>query len=47
MKRDFSIRIHCADKLQDMHLPQRKSFYSSLTDDTIISESNYAHAVNV
>jgi len=34
--------IDCADKLQDT----RESFYSSLTGDTV-SESDYAHAVNV
>jgi len=38
--------IDCIEKLEDMCLPPRKSFYSSLTIDTVY-EDNYAHAVNV
>ncbi|KYN28339.1 hypothetical protein ALC57_02244 [Trachymyrmex cornetzi] len=38
--------VDCVEKLQDTRLPPRKSFYSSLTGDTV-SESDYAHAVNV
>ena len=38
--------VDCVDKLQDTRLPSRESFYSSLTGDTV-SESDYAHAVNV
>ncbi|XP_071628361.1 uncharacterized protein [Temnothorax longispinosus] len=38
--------IDCVEKLEDSCLPPRDSFYSSLTDDTV-SESDYAHAVNV
>jgi len=36
----------CFEKLEDMCLPPRESFYDSLTGDTI-SEVNYAHVVNV
>ncbi|XP_072757714.1 uncharacterized protein [Anoplolepis gracilipes] len=35
--------IDCVDKLQDVCLPSRESFYSSLTGNTV-SESDYAHA---
>ncbi|XP_036148432.1 uncharacterized protein LOC118647498 [Monomorium pharaonis] len=38
--------VDCVNKLQDMCLPPRASFYSSLTGDTV-SESDYAHAKNV
>ncbi|XP_077263129.1 uncharacterized protein LOC143897999 [Temnothorax americanus] len=38
--------IDCVEKLEDLCLPPRDSFYSSLTGDTV-SESDYAHAVNV
>ncbi|KYQ59585.1 hypothetical protein ALC60_01386 [Trachymyrmex zeteki] len=38
--------VDCVEKLQDTRLPPRESFYSSLTGDTV-SESDYAHAVNV
>ncbi|XP_020297388.1 uncharacterized protein LOC109861944 [Pseudomyrmex gracilis] len=38
--------IDCVDKLQEQRLPPRKSFYSSLTGETI-SESEYAHFVNI
>ncbi|XP_011700257.1 PREDICTED: uncharacterized protein LOC105457338 [Wasmannia auropunctata] len=38
--------IDCVEKLKETRLPPRESFYSSLTDDTV-SESDYAHAVNV
>ncbi|KYN08269.1 hypothetical protein ALC62_00752 [Cyphomyrmex costatus] len=38
--------IDCSEKLNESCLPPRESFYSSLTDDTV-SESDYAHAVNV
>ncbi|XP_018399567.1 PREDICTED: uncharacterized protein LOC108777234 [Cyphomyrmex costatus] len=38
--------IDCSEKLNESSLPPRESFYSSLTDDTV-SESDYAHAVNV
>ncbi|KYM93731.1 hypothetical protein ALC62_15669 [Cyphomyrmex costatus] len=38
--------IDCSEKLNELCLPPRESFYSSLTDDTV-SESDYAHAVNV
>jgi len=38
--------IDCVEKLKDTCLPPRKSFYSSLTGDTV-SEDNYAQAVNV
>ncbi|XP_071650755.1 uncharacterized protein [Temnothorax longispinosus] len=38
--------IDCVEKLEDTCLPPRDSFYSSLTGDTV-SESDYAHAVNV
>ncbi|XP_018393244.1 PREDICTED: uncharacterized protein LOC108772246 [Cyphomyrmex costatus] len=38
--------IDCSEKLNESCLPPRDSFYSSLTDDTV-SESDYAHAVNV
>ncbi|KYN13603.1 hypothetical protein ALC57_14204 [Trachymyrmex cornetzi] len=36
----------CVEKLQDTRLPSRELFFSSLTGDTV-SESDYAHAVNV
>jgi len=36
--------IDCAEKLEEICLPPRESFYSSLTGDT---ESNYAHTTNV
>jgi len=35
-----------AEKLDEMCLPSRESFYSSLTGDTVF-ESDYAHAANV
>ncbi|KYN09798.1 hypothetical protein ALC57_18080, partial [Trachymyrmex cornetzi] len=38
--------IDCSEKLNELRLPSRESFYSSLTDSTV-SESDYAHAVNV
>jgi len=38
--------IDCVEKLDEMCLPSRASFYSSLSGDTV-SESDYAHAVNV
>jgi len=38
--------IDCVEKLQDTCLPQRESFYSSLTSDTV-SESDYASAANI
>ncbi|XP_071646039.1 uncharacterized protein [Temnothorax longispinosus] len=38
--------IDCVEKLEDLCLPPRDSFYSSLTGDTV-SESDYAHAVDV
>ncbi|KYN03595.1 hypothetical protein ALC62_05553 [Cyphomyrmex costatus] len=38
--------IDCSEKLNESCLPPRESFYSSLTDDTV-SESDYAHGVNV
>ncbi|KYN11062.1 hypothetical protein ALC57_16794 [Trachymyrmex cornetzi] len=38
--------IDCIEKLEETELPLRESFYSSLTGDTI-SESDYAHAINV
>ncbi|KYN50185.1 hypothetical protein ALC62_03468, partial [Cyphomyrmex costatus] len=38
--------IDCSEKLNESCLPPRDSFYSSLTDATV-SESDYAHAVNV
>jgi len=38
--------IDCFEKLEDTCLPPRESFYSLLTGD-IVSEDNYAHAVNV
>jgi len=38
--------IDCVEKLDEMCLPSRESFYSSLTGDTV-SENDYAHAVNV
>jgi len=38
--------IDCVEKLEESCLSTRESFYSSLTDDTV-SESDYAHAVNV
>ncbi|KYQ51396.1 hypothetical protein ALC60_09506 [Trachymyrmex zeteki] len=38
--------IDCSEKLNELCLPPRESFYSSLTDNTV-SESDYAHAVNV
>ncbi|EZA51551.1 hypothetical protein X777_09760 [Ooceraea biroi] len=38
--------VDCAEKLEDTRLPPRESFYSFLTSETV-SESDYAHAVNV
>ena len=38
--------IDCIEKLEEMELSSRELFYSSLTSDTV-SESDYAHAVNV
>ncbi|XP_018399813.1 PREDICTED: uncharacterized protein LOC108777427, partial [Cyphomyrmex costatus] len=38
--------IDSVEKLDDTCLPPRESFYSSLTDSTV-SESDYAHALNV
>ncbi|XP_076664759.1 uncharacterized protein LOC143367033 [Andrena cerasifolii] len=38
--------LDCANKLQDLCLPQLESFYSSLTGETV-SESDYAHAETV
>ncbi|KYN16525.1 hypothetical protein ALC57_11209, partial [Trachymyrmex cornetzi] len=38
--------IDCSEKLNELRLPSRELFYSSLTDSTV-SESHYAHAVNV
>ncbi|XP_026824313.1 uncharacterized protein LOC113561693 [Ooceraea biroi] len=38
--------VDCTEKLEDTRLPPRESFYSSLTGNTV-SESDYAHAVNV
>ncbi|KYN26658.1 hypothetical protein ALC57_03967 [Trachymyrmex cornetzi] len=38
--------IDSVEKLQDTRLPSRELFFSSLTGDTV-SESDYAHAVNV
>jgi len=38
--------IDCFEKLEDMCLPPRESFYSSLTGDTI-SKDNYAHAIKL
>ncbi|KYN08250.1 hypothetical protein ALC62_00761 [Cyphomyrmex costatus] len=38
--------IDCSEKLNESSLPPRESFYSLLTDGTV-SESVYAHAVNV
>ncbi|XP_018404835.1 PREDICTED: uncharacterized protein LOC108781382 [Cyphomyrmex costatus] len=38
--------IDYSEKLNESSLPPRESFYSSLTDGTV-SESDYAHAVNV
>ncbi|KYN23131.1 hypothetical protein ALC57_04455, partial [Trachymyrmex cornetzi] len=38
--------IDCSEKLNELCLPPRESFYSSLTDSTV-SESDYAHAANV
>ncbi|KYN13228.1 hypothetical protein ALC57_14592 [Trachymyrmex cornetzi] len=38
--------VDCVEKLQDTRLPPRELFFSSLTGDTV-SESDYAHAVNV
>ena len=38
--------IDCVEKLEELQLPPRESFYSSLTGDTV-SESDYAHADNV
>ncbi|XP_026831409.1 uncharacterized protein LOC113563669 [Ooceraea biroi] len=40
------IAQHIAISLEDTRLPPRESFYSSLTGNTV-SESDYAHAVNV
>jgi len=36
----------CVEKLEETELPPPKSFYSSLTGDTV-SEDNYTHAVNM
>ncbi|KYN21790.1 hypothetical protein ALC57_05831, partial [Trachymyrmex cornetzi] len=38
--------IDCSEKFNELCLPPRESFYSSLTDSTV-TESDYAHAVNV
>jgi len=38
--------IDCVEKLEETELLPRDSFYSSLTGH-IVSEDNYAHAVNV
>ncbi|KYN15673.1 hypothetical protein ALC57_12104 [Trachymyrmex cornetzi] len=38
--------VDCVDKLPDTRLQPRELFYSSLTGDTV-SESDYAHALNV
>jgi len=38
--------VDCIEKLEETRLPSRESFYSSLIDDTV-SESDYAHAVNI
>jgi len=38
--------IDCVEKLDEMCLSSRESFYSLLTGDTV-SESGYAHAANV
>ncbi|KYN15987.1 hypothetical protein ALC57_11766 [Trachymyrmex cornetzi] len=38
--------IDCSEKLNELRLLSRESFYSSLTDSTV-SESDCAHAVNV
>src|SRR5436190_906054 len=38
--------IDCVNKLNDVSLPSRESFYSSLTGNTI-SDSDYAHAENI
>jgi len=38
--------INCVEKLQNTRLLPRKLFFSSLTGD-IVSESDYAHIVNV
>jgi len=38
--------IDCFEKLEEICLPPRELFYSSLIGDTV-SEDNYAHAVNV
>ncbi|XP_039312526.1 uncharacterized protein LOC120359374 [Solenopsis invicta] len=38
--------VDCVEKLEESCLPPRELFYSSLTGDTV-SESDYAHAVNV
>ncbi|XP_018307240.1 DNA polymerase-like [Mycetomoellerius zeteki] len=38
--------VDCIEKLEETELPSRELFYSSLTGDTV-SESDYAHAVNV
>ncbi|KAG5345811.1 SETMR methyltransferase, partial [Acromyrmex charruanus] len=38
--------VDCVEKLEDTCLPPCKSFYSSLTGDTV-SENDYTHAMNV
>ncbi|KYQ47211.1 hypothetical protein ALC60_13768, partial [Trachymyrmex zeteki] len=38
--------IDYSEKVNELYLPPRESFYSSLRDNTV-SESDYAHAVNV
>jgi len=38
--------IDCVEKLDEMCLPSRESFYSLLTSDTV-SDSDYAHAAKV
>jgi len=38
--------IDCVEKLEELCLPPRESFYNSLMNDTV-SENTYAHAVNV
>jgi len=38
--------IDCVEKLEELYLSPRESFYSSLTNDTV-SENAYADAVNV
>ncbi|XP_070529802.1 uncharacterized protein [Cardiocondyla obscurior] len=38
--------VDSIEKLEDVCLPPRESFYSSLTDDTV-SENDYAHAIDI